>query len=64
VDDTVICNELEDVRTGAWALVGVNIPGQCAPGVSANLQILAGHVAVVRSACAEETTEAAEVFRA
>jgi len=64
VDDTSSCNELDDVRTAAWALIGAAIPRECVQGVSANLQILAGHVAVVRSAGALETTEAAEVFRA
>jgi Protein of unknown function (DUF4089) len=57
-------DELDEVRTAAWTLIDVALPQSCLPGVRANLQILAGHAAVVRSALVDETTEAAEVFRA
>jgi hypothetical protein len=52
------------MRAAAWALVGAPIPPDCRAGVTANLAVLAQHLAIVRAADVPATTEAAEVFEA
>ena len=54
----------EAMRTAAWALVGAPVPPDCRAGVTANLAVLAQHLAIVRAADLPATIEAAEVFEA
>ena len=51
------------LAAAGFALIEVAIPAACAPGVLANLAILARHAAITRAAPVDPGMEAAEVFR-
>jgi len=53
-----------ETAEAAFALIDMVIPPDCLPGVTANLAVLAGHLAIIRAAVVPGLTEAAEVFRA
>ena len=55
--------EIAALAAAGFALVEVPIPPACAPGVAANLAILARHAAIARAAPVDPRIEAAEVFR-
>lgn len=48
----------QSLAAARLALVGGEVPAECVPGVVANLEILARHLAIVRAADAPEAVQA------